>query len=165
MRSEFTRRRILIVAASIFIGTAVSCNVLTPNRQLITRSGEQTYLTNNTDQVRSILANHGALDTDMDVQRAHEAAFKSASQDIASAKYPDTVFAARRELVRQMTDLSGRTVDGGTYLRILRKSNAICTTHWLDTSSYLLVRITSGSQAGREGWICGLSVARTVAMP
>jgi hypothetical protein len=69
-------------------------------------------------------------------------------------RHPERYSPTLASFIEAMTAKPGFAVRGGTACRLLRRSQARCTPHRLDTYAYVKVLITEGPNRGQEGWAC-----------
>jgi hypothetical protein len=72
--------------------------------------------------------------------------------------HPDRYTVERNELLTAMARQPGFEVTGEQYFRGIDQSDAGCAKEPTTSSNFVLVRITTGSLKGREGWACNRDV-------
>jgi hypothetical protein len=78
---------------------------------------------------------------------------------------PESVYPGRKDFLSAMAMRPAEWVPADTYLRLLENSDVKCFRDPIATTTFIKVRLTSGSLDGHIGWVCGDDVSRTVVWP
>jgi len=156
-------RALIAVTCLVILG---GCEMLNPDRQLITRAGGKTHLAEDSPEVERLLSGQKARDSEMETfwHGKH-------SQDDTSERFrvmatdPDRYSPGRREFLLAVSQQSNVTVPEQSYVRLLRHSGVRCNLNATYTTTFIKVRITSGALRDREGWVCEDDIQRTVVWP
>jgi hypothetical protein len=70
------------------------------------------------------------------------------------ASHPDQYPPGRTEFLKAMSQMSGISVAGTSYCDLVERSKSKCGRLPIETAVYMLVRVTTGSSKGKQGWIC-----------
>ena len=162
-------RRIIpgaLFSVAVCLVVTSGCDVLNPNRQLITRAGTTVPLAENSSEVEHLLSGQKGHDIEMEQFRGVKQSAADAAERIhVMATDPDHYSPGRKEFLLAMARQSGVLVPGNSYVRLLQSSGVRCNLDTTFSTTFIKVRITSGPLKGREGWVCEDDIQRTVALP
>jgi hypothetical protein len=139
-----------------------SCAYLNPNYHNVVRGPRST-----TVRVASDSAEIRRLISEAETRDAQWEPLSRPSVDREGRKRFDTEYMPeRRRLLDSMDQAPGFYVSGGSYCRILEKSRAQCEPQaTFYSSTYVKVRISTGTARAKEGWVCEGRVPIAGAMP
>jgi len=143
-----------IVLAFWSIVLVSSCN---PKADSVTREGAR--LVNDTPNVRRLVAEQAAQDVE---QLRFDRESHTRDEIIAHVddmkRHPERFNRGRREFLDAMASQPGVLVPELSSLRTTEHSDARCHVWPLYDEVWVKVRVLSGPQKGREGWMCQLCI-------
>ena len=69
-------------------------------------------------------------------------------------EHPDRYPPGRTKFLEDMAALPGVFVPGGSYCNVVERSKSTCGRTPVETSTYLLIQVTTGRARGQQGWVC-----------
>ncbi len=154
------------LAVAILLLLTSGCLFLNPNHAAVTAARRQVRLVSDSPEVRRLIAQQEVFQPKerAEIDRFNEDASRLRQKWILEATPesarqlreldPERYIPERTAFLDAMAQAPGVTVQGGSYCRIIARSEAMCARYPGFNSIYFRVRITSGPSKGQEGWGC-----------
>ena len=149
------------------------CQLFDPDYRAKTSDTHEVRLIENSERVQRLISRQDALS--LDERAAGDRFLKEETRLVAQNKqheldqllaHPEIYIPSRIAFLDAMAREPTVIVHQGSFCRILRRSNAICSRHPQENPYFIEVRVTSGRDKGVEGWGClGSGIGLTVAWP
>lgn len=152
-----------LVAVAIICG---ACDLLNPDRQLVTRDGSAARLVQDSPDIERLLSIQRTRDAEGDTFWREKHSSESVTKRVENMRLnPERYAPGREAFLLAMSRSAALSVPGHTYARLVQQSGARCNLNPITTSSYVKVLITSGPLRGNQGWMCEDSLVRTTIWP
>jgi len=166
-------RQCTLCSAIVLGWVSAGCQLVDPDYQAITRDRGEVRLILDSERVQRLVsrqsANQARERTEVDRYLKEQARIVQQNNRYGLEqlqKHPEVYIPERIAFLDAMALEPSVVVPPKSYCRVLQRSAAVCTRRPQENPYFVKVRITSGKNAGQEGWGClGDGIALTVAWP
>jgi hypothetical protein len=153
------RNKYLLCTTIIISLSSSGCTLFNPNRQNWIYDGgapkARVFVVYDSPQVRRLLADEDAREYEVSRFWRDKHSQEGGTKRIQDmALHPENYPPGRPEFLKAMVNMPGFYVPSKSYCRIIERSKSGCGPRPLETSPYILVRITTGPFRGNTGWVC-----------
>ena len=163
LRTVVVLRHGLLPALISVLVICNGCDVLNPNRQIMTRIS--THLISPTPEIERLFSVQRVADEKAErfwhEQHTKQEGLEQFEQTLTN---PEKLYPGRKDFLSAMARQPAEPVAANVYLRWLEDSRVKCSNP-LNTTTFIKVRVTSGPLDGHVGWVCEDDVFRTVVWP
>jgi hypothetical protein len=166
-------RRCALCFAMVLSWASVGCQLFDPDYQAITRDRGEVRLIRDSERVQRLISQQSAdrsrerIEVDRYLEEQARILQQNNRHELEQLqKHPEVYIPERIAFLDAMALEPAIVVQPRSYCRVLQRSTAVCTRRPQENPYFVKVRVTSGKDAGQEGWGClGDGIGLTVAWP
>lgn len=149
--------RLAIITVIVVLASAVMTSACQEKQDIRVQgdASQEIRLVADSPAVRALISNEESVQEAVLDSWTKNSSPENIQQDLKDvADHPERYSPGRKEFLAAMQQQPAVIIHGQDHFEIVKASGAACTSEPLSSPNFILVRISGGSDKGKEGWLC-----------